>query len=348
MGQDLLLIGSIPYDTAEEVIRRFGGPLGAYLPAIPDGEVGDRRWWVLRISYQVFNGHLDLDTVKRPAPDNGVERLLPRDRGDYWQFQVKDGVAQVRFGDPGWRLGFARDAVNSYFVFRTLREQGVVPPGVRFQVSLPLVGSVVRPLTFPRPGDVERVKDGYEAALGAEIEKIVEKIPAQDLALQWDLAQEIIDLYAPGGVATMERHVAQVRNLSRRVPESVALGIHLCFGTYGGWPRFAPDDLGIAVDYANACAAAAGRRVDWLHIPAIDTTADRFYAPLARLEPRGARVYLGLIHNMATFKDRLAAARKALPEFGIAAYCGLGRHAPSELPQLLDDHLAALKIARGG
>jgi hypothetical protein len=26
-------------------------------------------------------------------------------------------VKQVRFGDPGWRLGDARDAINSYFVF---------------------------------------------------------------------------------------------------------------------------------------------------------------------------------------------------------------------------------------
>ena len=42
---------------------------------------------------------------------------------------------------------------------------------------------------------LERVKPGYEAALAAEIAKIVEKIPAADLALQWDLAQEVIDLY---------------------------------------------------------------------------------------------------------------------------------------------------------
>ena len=39
---------------------------GRYLPAIPDGEVGERRSWVLRLSYQVFNGHIDLDTIKRP------------------------------------------------------------------------------------------------------------------------------------------------------------------------------------------------------------------------------------------------------------------------------------------
>jgi hypothetical protein len=349
MAQELLLIGSVPYDTVEEVMRNFGGPLGRYLPALPDGEVGERRWWVIRLSYQVFNGHLDLETVARPAPDNGVERLLPRDRSDYWKFQVKGGVKQVRFGDPGWRLGFARDAINSYFVFRTLRERGIIPEGLRFQVSLPLVNSVVRPISFPRPGDLERVKPGYEAALAAEIAQIVEKIPAKDLALQWDLAQEVIDLY--GGEpalpreGAMERNVGQVRNLSRVVPESVALGIHFCFGTYGGWPRFAPDDLGATVAYANACVAAAGRRVDWIHIPTLDTTKDAFYAPLAKLDPKGARVYLGLIHHMGSFKERLAVARKYRPEFGLGAYCGLGRNAPATLPQTLADHLAALKLA---
>jgi hypothetical protein len=349
MGQDLLLIGSVPYDTAAEVMRNFGGPLGKYLPAVPDGEIGERRWWVQRLSYQVFNGHPELVTLRRPAPEKGVERLLPRDRSEFWQFQVKDGTAAVRFGDPGWRLGFARDAINSYFVFQTLRDQGIIPAGVRFQVSLPLVNSVVRPVTFPHAGDLDRVKPGYEAALAAEIAKIVDKIPAADLALQWDLAQEVIDLYGGDPAlpreGALERNVAQIRTLSRVVPQDVALGIHLCFGTYGGWPRFAPDTLGTAVDYANACVAAAGRRIDWLHIPAIDTAEDSFYAPLAKLDPRGARVYLGLIHNMATFKERLAVARKYLPEFGLGAYCGLGRNAPETLPQTLADHLAAVKIA---
>ena len=56
--------------------------------------------------------------MQRPGPDeNGVERQAPRSAAESWWFKVKDGVNQVRFGDPGWRLGYARDAVNSYFVF---------------------------------------------------------------------------------------------------------------------------------------------------------------------------------------------------------------------------------------
>ena len=364
MGQELLLVGSVPLKSVEDVMRTFGGALGRYLPAIPDGEVGERRSWVLRLSYQVFNGHIDLDTIKRPARVNGREQLMPQSPTDVWQFKVKPGVDAVRFGNPGYRLGYAKDAVTSYFVFKTMRERGVIPPGVRFQISMPMVNSVVRPLIFPDPADLARVRPGYEEAIAAELDAILDAIPHEDLAIQWDLAWEVnatsnppdsgADRASSGGAGTnpivpgegdIAMHVAPVGRLSKKLPDKVALGFHFCFGTFGGWPRFEPKDLGSAVDLVNAAVAATGRRVDWVHIPALDRTNDDFYAPLKRLEVGAARVYLGLIHSMANFKERFAAARRALPEFGLAAYCGFGRIAPEEMPKILEDHLTALKIA---
>ncbi len=149
MGQDLLLVGSIPLDTVEDVFRTFGGPLGPALTTMPDGEVGPRSHWISRVHYQVLSGHPELETVQRPKPENGVERLNPRNASDSWMFRVKDGVDRVRFGDPGWRLGYARDAINSYFVFKTLREKGVLAKHLRFQVSLPSVNSALPPRIFP-------------------------------------------------------------------------------------------------------------------------------------------------------------------------------------------------------
>jgi hypothetical protein len=74
MGGDLLLVGSIPLDTPEQVFRRVGGSLGPYLAYMPDGEVGERRYWIDGIAYRVFNGHPEIETLRRPAPDaNGVE-----------------------------------------------------------------------------------------------------------------------------------------------------------------------------------------------------------------------------------------------------------------------------------
>ena len=179
MGNSLLLVGSVPLDTVEEVMRTFGGALAPYLPAVPDGEVGERRSWVNRFGYQIFNGHLDLDTIRRPKPIDGVEQLLPRGRDDFWQFKVKPGVERVRFGNPGSRLGYARDAINSYFVFRTLREKGILPPGVRFQISIPMVNSVIRPLYFPDPADLAAIRPGFEAALAAEARRHRRQDPAR-------------------------------------------------------------------------------------------------------------------------------------------------------------------------
>jgi hypothetical protein len=350
VSDQLLLVGSIPFDTPKEVFETFGTPLGRFLAAVPDGEVGPRSHWISRIHYQVFAGHPELEILARPRPDNGVERLNPHDNSDRWQFKVRDGVAQVRFGDPGWRLGFARDAINSYFVFQTLKDKGVLAPHLRFQVSLPMVNSAVPPRVFPVAGDLDKIKPGFEAALRAELAKIVEKIPADDLAIQWDCATEVQDAYGaipqlpPEGA--IERNVAQVRSLSPRIPEGVALGYHLCFGTLGGWPRFQPETLSETVKLANAFLAASGRRVDWIHIPLLDTNDEAFFAPLNELEPRGARVYLGAIHNMDGFEKRVAMARKYLPHFGLAAYCGFGRNPASELPGILADHLQAAGAAR--
>ncbi len=263
--------------------------------AMPDGEVGPRKHWISKVHYQVLSGHPELETVRRPQPENGIERLNPRNAADSWQFKVRDGVELVRFGDPGWRLSYARDAINSYFVFKTLRDQGVLPKHLRFQVSLPSVNSALPPRIFPNPADIAKIRPGYTDALAAEIGTIVQKIPGKDLAIQWDCATEVQDAYGaiPGFSAetAIERNLDQFRKLSPLVPESALLGYHFCFGTLGGWPRFAPADLSATVALANAVIEASGRRVDWIHIPVLDDVDDAFFAPLrGPAATRGARL----------------------------------------------------------
>jgi hypothetical protein len=347
---DLLLVGSIPLDTVEDVFSTFGKPLGGHLASVPDGEVGLRKHWISRVHFQVLAIHPDIEVVRQPRPDDGVERLNPHDASDSWKFRVRDGVGALRFGDEGWRLGFARDAVNSHFVFKTLKAAGILAPHLRFQVSIPTINSMLPPRIFASTADMEKVKPGLATALNAEIATIVAKIPHEDLAIQFDCATEIQDAY--GGIAELPRESAIARNAAQiaamvpYIPERVAVGYHFCFGTLGGWPRFSPDDLGAAVELANAFVVASGRRVDWVHLPVLDTSDDAFFAPLKNLKSNGARVYLGAIHHMDNFDARLAAARKYCPDFGLAAYCGFGRMSQSEMPNVLADHLLATKASR--
>jgi hypothetical protein len=214
---------------------------------------------------------------------------------------------------------------------------------------MPMVNSVIRPLYFPNPADLPRVRPGYEEAIAAEVAAILAKIPNEDLAIQWDCAWEVSAVHGTAknipAESEIETHVAPIVRLSEIVPDVVQLGFHFCFGTFGGWPAFAPADLKRTIELINTAVARVDRPVDWVHIPTLDTLDQAFYAPLANLDVKDARIDLGAIHNMSTFKARLDTARKFLPEFGLAAYCGFGRTPPEQLPQILLDHLTAVKIA---
>ena len=350
MTDGVMLVGSIPHTSIPEAMAMFGGPLGQHLCALPDGEVGWRRFWITRVHFQVLAIHPDLEILQRPRRDDGVERIYPHDASDNWNFKVRAGVDKVVFGHAGWRLGFYQDAINSYHHFRNLKDKGILPAKLRFQVSIPTAVSALPPRVFPHPGDLDKVRPGYIDAVRAEVAAMIEQFPPEELAIQWDCSTELQDAY--GGVpglakdGAIARNLPQIHALSRDIPDSVMLGFHLCFGTLGGWPRFAPDSTDGAVELANAFIAGAGRKVDWMHIPVLDRTDETYYAPLADLRPNGAKIYLGMIHNIESFATRFALARKFLPEFGVAAYCGFGRRRPEELPDLLGEHLTAIDVMR--
>ena len=342
---DALLVGSIPLESAADAMTTFGSPLGAHLQAMPDGEVGMRRFWISRVHFQVLAIHPDLEVLQHPRSDEGVERIYPHDASDNWNFKVRDGVDKVVFGHPGWRLGFYQDAVNSFYVFNDLKAKGVLAKHLRFQVSMPSVVSALPPRVFPHPGDLDKVSPGYADALRAEAVAILEKIPPREAAIQLDCSTELQQAYGPDSDAAIARAVGYLRDVSRDLPEEAALGFHLCFGTLGGWPRFEPESLDRAVALANAIIEGVGRRVDWVHIPLLNRSEESYYAPLANLKPKDARIYLGMIHNMDTFERRLTLARRHLPQFGVGAYCGFGRRFPAEMPEVLRAHVSALEIA---
>jgi len=92
---------------------------------------------------------------------------------------------------------------------------------------------------------------GFTAALRAEVAKMIELIPPEDFAIQWDLAVEnryIEGTLAREGLAAArreaERLMAPAREISSYIPDQVALRFHSCFGTLDGWPSRQPPSLG--------------------------------------------------------------------------------------------------------
>lgn len=351
MDKPLLLVGSVPLETPEEVFLEAGGQLGAHLPCIPDGETGDRANWTLVLAYRVFHGHPDIETLRRPAKRHGVEQWNAHSREDLWSFRVRDGVSAVSFGDPGWRLGYAKEAISSYFVFRTLRKDGLLPEGIRFQVCLPLTSSAINTF-FDAREDREKVQPGFEEALRQEVLMMLKHIPAHDLAIQFDLAWETVDLEVLSDPERMQRrlarNVAAVPRLISSIPAEVMLGIHICYGTLGGWPMVRPRDLGVPVALGNAVLENAGRRVDYLHLPLLNRQEDSYYEPLLQLRAPDTQLYCGVVHDLEDEEGcitRLRQLRRHLKrDFGLASPCGLGRHAAAKLPDVWRDHLRALEL----
>jgi hypothetical protein len=341
---DVLLVGSLPFDTAEEAIGAAAEHLGDHLPAIGDGEVGPRKIWIGFLPMTTYSKHPALETLR--SPEGGVPR--PHHSEVYeaaFLFGIKPGE-ELRFETTN----YGPIAVESYEVFKRLREQGAVPEGVRFQVTFPGTGSAIS--YFFREADWPAAHAAYHDAVRRDIELILEHVPASDLQFQFDLAQEFVDMASGDakGIADwpdatleekIERHAAVLPELARNVPEQARLGFHWCYGTWGGWPMKDMADLGLCVRMTQEAIARIDRRVDYVHMPALKHPVPEFFAPLAELDGEDVDVYLGIIHHtdgVEGFSERMEMARHYRARFGIGSVCGYGRVDPAELPNILAVH----------
>jgi hypothetical protein len=239
-------------------------------------------------------------------------------------------VGDLRLGP----YGYGEVARSSYADFRALRDQGVIPSGTRFQVTMPGPGTSAFMVQLP----AEELLPIARAALAEEIRQIAEVVPAHDLAVQIDIAMEAEheeyirrpdDFDTPVHETfhwTQEQMAESAAWLADNVPAEAELGFHIC----SIWHHYQPggQDNAVLVSTANAIIQRVQRRVDYLHMPTIPEHDDEDFAPLRdlRVAPE-TTVYLGLIHRsdgIEGAKRRIAAAKKALPEFGVASFCGLG------------------------
>ncbi|MGH2468601.1 MAG: hypothetical protein ACRDGF_00895 [Chloroflexota bacterium] len=307
-------VGSVALDTPEEVFAAIGRHCGPHLKRVPDGEPGGRRLW---ISWQI--------PVLRANP--AMEQVGP----GQVPLKLAGGVkaADIHFGE----LGYAREARPSYEDFVAARAAGQLPAGVRFQVSLPTPWAVVMP--FVQQPDAQQVYPAYEAAMLKEAERICKAIPHQDLAIQWDVC---IEMVAWDGRAENQRpfpgmeqvFAANFARLGAAVPADVELGFHLCYGDLDAKHFVQPEDATKMVEMANLIARSVERPIVWLHMPVpMDRGDDAFYAPLRGLRlGSNTELYLGLVHaqdGVEGTTKRMAAARKYVPDFGIASECGISR-----------------------
>lgn len=353
------LVGGIHGADAEAVFRACGPVLGTRISALPDGETGRRRSWVAFLAQGALDSHPDLHAVSRPKPVGSVENdprgpdddWVPSGWDDYWSFSVADGVTAVEFDS----LGYAEHALASYTTFSKLQNEGVIAPGVRFQVCLPLAESALRWFVQERR-DYEIIEPGYNTALKREIQTIIAGIPAEQLCIQWDVCMEVIaaelgDFTGEVPLAwrlsatPIERWCTALADMSPLIPETVTLGLHLCYGDLGHKHMVEPKDLGRSVEMANIGVNSAARRIDFVHMAVPrGRHDDAYFAPLKDLDIGSTMPFLGLVHytdGEAGTAARIATAKKVINRFGIATECGLSRRPADQLEKLLEIHCTA-------
>jgi len=337
----LHLIGSVPLGSSEQVFHRLAQELGPFLRCMPDGETGERSRWVY------FQRQMLLD---HPAME--IDPTVPPYKFIQWDGKVVREVEQIRFKagvDPAtvvFDTGYDKAAFASYDVFKRLRDGGVVPGSMRFQVCLPTpqatgylyVSKLARETYF----------EVYERALKTALANIVKAIPTGDLTIQWDVCQEVLafENYFPDRPTDYKKQTFDMLGrLGDAVPAGIELGYHLCYGSPRDEHLVQPKDSTILVELMEGIAGATGRHIDFLHIPVPKERIDEdYYHPLGHWKPpAGARLYLGLLHHddEAGDRARIAMARRFVNEFGLSAECGWGRTEPGRLSALLKGHRIA-------
>jgi hypothetical protein len=314
------LVGGLAAPTASEAMTTTARVLGRHLSRITDGETGPRSQWI----WWQIDRLVALDGIELGPPQVNPETGNP----DYAVFPGLVVTPDVRI--PVGALGYHEAAVESYATFVRLRDAGVIPAGIRFQVSVPTPFAVV--VAWSSGESQRNLWQPFKDALFGEIGAICRDVPAADLAIQWDVAVEIGALegvFEPiEELRSFERIVAELHACLEQVPSPVQRGLHLCYGDYRHRHFKAPTDLGLLVRLANAVAASTP--FDFVHLP-VDREHGRapgYFAALRDLRAGGAEVALGVIdyeNDPERIDELVAAAGTAGVPFSVATECGMAR-----------------------
>ena len=323
------LVGSVPLADSEAVFREVSARVGDRLRRLPDGETGIRTNWI-QWQFPLLLEVPEFEMADEPAGPFGA------------RLQLRRGVTDedIAFSE----LGYQAAAVESYGVFSRLKRDGVIGEHVRFQVCLPTPLAVIHVRFIPR--DQEAVELAYERRLLEELDGMLDVIPREELAIQWDTAVEfaILEGLVRSFIGDPETEIVErLVRLADHVPPGVETGFHLCYGDVEHQHFIEPVDTSRLVAIANGVCTDAGRSVDWMHMPVPrDRSDDSYYAPLTDLRLQDqTELYLGLVHltdGVDGTNERIAAAQRVVPEFGVATECGFGRRPAESIPALLDVH----------
>lgn len=331
------LVGSAPVSEPDELFALVRDHLASHLRRVPDGEVGERDTWIAW-QFPKLGQCRQLETKSVNSAYLG--RAIP-------QHQVIDGAAPLELVD----LGYAEAALASWERFDAAQRAGTLPDRVRFMVGLPSPLSVVT--IYVAPGSRPEVLTAWTTAMEAQLDRILDGIPSDRLAIQWEVCIEFgileglwtfqdTGIEGKGAREGVGEHIVHLGNL---VPGDVEMGYHLCYGDAGHQHFVEPRDTGHLAWAVQTLLGQVNRHIDWIHLPVPkQRDDDAYFEALGAVQiPDETELYLGLVHVTGGedgTRRRIAAASRHVSRFGLATECGFGRRPLSQIPALLDQHAA--------
>ncbi|HEX3803373.1 MAG TPA: hypothetical protein VHV75_11090 [Solirubrobacteraceae bacterium] len=336
--------GSVNLPDAETVMREISSRIPNGVRRMTDGETGDRNYW---ISFQTrkFQQMSEFETV---AVGQAYETAP--DAPEMPQLRLAAGVSAEMINWPN--LGYADEYTGSFATFTRLQNEGRIPADVRLQVQYPTpLASVAG--TFV-PDALPTVAPSYEQALFADLDTLLDRLPHEQVAIQWDVAVEFGALEGAMGPKTrMDQITPALVRCLERVPADVPVGMHLCYGDYGHQHFKQPESLQMQVDLVNAVSSSAQRPVDFVSFTVPQGRNDSaYFEPLGQLRTGSdTELYFALVPyhpddqapgTTAEQIEHIDAALLSSPEgarhWGICTECGMGRVDAKDVPRLLDLH----------
>lgn len=349
------LVGSVPLPDTDAVFRQCMATCPGRLRRIPDGETGQRQQFTT-FQAQVFLAY--------PPMLTEFVHNAPINTNEFSPEQIDEGIEALKKANI--QTGYDAAALESYATFRRLRDQGIIPKGLRFQVCLPTVANVIIP--FVQRAFQSRVETVYEEALFRAVRRIQDEIPHEDLAIQIDTAADTAFWEATNPESVKENsglawfkpwwdgdvkqyHTQYLQRFIAQIDQDVELGVHNCYGgsiisyyayvvdiyitgdmDHRHWHE--PTSLAVVVERAQWFMKSCAHKINFFHCPvpkSAEGNIDAYLAPLKDLVPmfeeHGTELYLGLVHEHKPelTKKYIEAAKKVVPEFGVATECGGGR-----------------------
>ena len=168
VNSELLLVGSLPAESADAALRSAAGFFGDLVFALPDGETGPRSAWVGYERERLVRPNPGVVVVQETESPTGI----PRHAYETPVFGVRPGVTELRW-DSWPRID---DAIVGYRVFRTLRREGVIPGHLRFQVGLPFPSSALNGFKADFAADYPVAERAFTDLVARELERLTAAI----------------------------------------------------------------------------------------------------------------------------------------------------------------------------